>query len=886
MPPNAWGLRSPGPKRESAAPAPSAFPELGAAQQVPSTRRTRAAARSSAAHATQGDPNPYRPRIDELNQRATQWRRTGRVARDVVFRDEVERAPVATGVPLDEEERGASMASLVVRDKTRGTSALGAWASLFAAPADPVAAIAGHEVYGDALDEPQHDTFTTHDPGELKDGTDVATLRTSMDTCVRAYRADALERHSEPLDAFVPLFQLVEVSLASPVMLHRLCFRGAVYDDAPLALLRMWLADASLPVLARARLHDIVYGALDTAALHLEAAQRQADKEEAVAVYESRYTHQPIAVTDCALLAMDVCDEDPQRIARIARSVDRRAWKQPSARIASMPADRLASLASRASSALSWRLAQHTPSGASQRAAPAPSYNHDETLLALLGALEHLWKANRARPAAAQCGIHTFYAVATELPFGLDEYVGWVNAPASERGLYPLMDHPYVLSLGAKVQVIAWESQQALRQASTYAWMYPQTSARHAIAEGLQAASGMHSTPRAPEGDQGTLALQVRRDYLVDDSMVLLGLDALELHRPLKITFVDEIAQDAGGLRKEYLLLLCEELCHPTRGLFCDINEAPLRGVLWFAPKPQGESDTLPLYELLGMVLGLALLHQVTLPLRFPERMYASLLHRVAHHDAPACTLDALRTVHPQLASGLEQLLRYEDAHTSVEDAMGMTWSVHYADRLYELAPGGDAQSVTAANREAYATRIAEWMLHDAIDAPLGALARGFAQICAPPGARLARTPLALFLPAELETLLRGRDEHLLDVSALRASTAHVGFPPKATHGPSAAHENLDAFWDVWRALDAPSQHALLGFITGSPRVPAMGAACIGLRIQHVDDPYAALGAATERVPWSSTCTSTLFLPVYPSRAVLEDKVRVALQHSTGFGLG
>ena len=72
--------------------------------------------------------------------------------------------------------------------------------------------------------------------------------------------------------------------------------------------------------------------------------------------------------------------------------------------------------------------------------------------------------------------------------------------------------------------------------------------------------------------------------------------------------------------------------------------------------------------------------------------------------------------------------------------------------------------------------------------------------------------------------------------------------------------------------------------ITGSPRVPAMGAASVGLRIQRVDDPYAQLGTA--RVPWSSTCTSTLFLPVYDSRAALEAKVRVALAHSTGFGLG
>ena len=148
----------------------------------------------------------------------------------------------------------------------------------------------------------------------------------------------------------------------------------------------------------------------------------------------------------------------------------------------------------------------------------------------------------------------------------------------------------------------------------------------------------------------------------------------------------------------------------------------------------------------------------------------------------------------------------------------------------------------------------------------------------------VARSPLQLLQPEELETLLRGRDERVLDVDALRASAAHVGFPARASRYGAQVHANVEHFWAVWASLDPASQHALLGFITGSPRVPAMGAASVGLRIQHVDDPYAQLGTA--RVPWSSTCTSTLFLPVYDSRAALEAKVRVALAHSTGFGLG
>lgn len=887
MPPNAWGLPK-GKPEVPAAPSQSAFPDLAAAQRVTSTRRTRSAARALWASDEPGAPSSLqRTRVDELNSRATQWRRNGRVARDIAFREDypARSEQDAPNVTLEEEERGASIASIRIQDRSKG-SALGAWASLFQAPADPLrTTYPEHERAPKQAELLSDDStyHTVHDPAELAECPSVVDLEACLAHCARTHRADALQSQVDTKQAFMPLLHLVETCVASPVMLYRLCANGPLLDDAPLVFLQTCVA--RLPAEVRDEYRNLVRSSLDTNAVHLAAAQQAADAQKALALYASQAPGIQPKPTACALLSVELCDTDDARlIERLAQAVSLASWQQPADRLAGYETRRLKRLATRISTAISWRLGQYHAARQKARILPSTTDPGLQHLVAMLG---HVWTANTLRPRSEQCAVSTFYAAATEIAFGLDEYMQWVHSPTSERGVHWLCDVPCVLSLGTKVQIHAWEARQALRQASTYAWLHAGPSqTRLQITHGLRAAQGLPGPSSADHADQGVLALHVRRTHLVQDSRPLLELDAHELLRPLKVTFDGEIAQDAGGVQKEYLLLLCEMLCSPSMGLFADINEAPLHGVLWFAPSlpmlDDGSSEPLAHLELLGVVLGLALVHSVTLPLSFPCWLYEYLLHAALGTAAPPSDREALSHIRPQLAAGLAQVLGYDERDARpLEDAMHLTWSVQYGEQVYPLAP--DQPPVTSANRDAYVARVCQWMLCDAVRVPLAALARGFARIAAPPTA-VPRSPLQLLQPVELETLLRGRNERELDVDALRASTAHVGFPAKSSRYADQVQTNLDNFWATWAALDAPAQHALLGFITGSPRVPAMGAASIGLRIQHVDDPYTALG--TERVPWSSTCTSTLFLPVYDTRGALEAKVRVALQHSTGFGLG
>ena len=78
----------------------------------------------------------------------------------------------------------------------------------------------------------------------------------------------------------------------------------------------------------------------------------------------------------------------------------------------------------------------------------------------------------------------------------------------------------------------------------------------------------------------------------------------------------------------------------------------------------------------------------------------------------------------------------------------------------------------------------------------------------------------------------------------------------------------------------------MLGFITGSDRIPAMGATNLVIRIQLLLDKVADdAGTEPQRLPIARTCFNLLGLYMYQERQTLEQKLWTAVTSSEGFGL-
>lgn len=96
-----------------------------------------------------------------------------------------------------------------------------------------------------------------------------------------------------------------------------------------------------------------------------------------------------------------------------------------------------------------------------------------------------------------------------------------------------------------------------------------------------RAFTSMLFTPMVPTQISAYLVLEVSRENLVDDTLrELTELTTSDLKKPLKVKFHGEEAEDAGGVRKEFFMLLLREIFDPKYGMFKEYEESRL---LWFS---------------------------------------------------------------------------------------------------------------------------------------------------------------------------------------------------------------------------------------------------------------------------------------------------------------
>lgn len=115
-------------------------------------------------------------------------------------------------------------------------------------------------------------------------------------------------------------------------------------------------------------------------------------------------------------------------------------------------------------------------------------------------------------------------------------------------------------------------------------------------------------------------------------------------------------------------------------------------GVYWFNSSCIESSTE---YELIGVLIGVAIFNGVILPLRLPVTVYKKL-------TGARLTLMDLSEVEPALGTSLQQLLDYDG--DDVEEIFGLTFTATttYFDTTltHELRPGGADIPVTQANKQ------------------------------------------------------------------------------------------------------------------------------------------------------------------------------------------
>ena len=411
--------------------------------------------------------------------------------------------------------------------------------------------------------------------------------------------------------------------------------------------------------------------------------------------------------------------------------------------------------------------------------------------------------------------------------------------------LFAFCQFPFLLSVGTKIFILEYDA----RRQKQY-----------------QVHEAFFSSLSSLVPSQPYLHIKVSRENLLQDSFDFFETHEDELKKAIRVEFVGEAGIDAGGLKKEWFLLLVRELFDPARGLFAEDEESKY---CWF-----NISSTQPLkfYKLTGVALGLALYNSTNLDIHFPPAMFKRLL-------GSSYNLKDFTEMWPQFGRSLQNLLDYEG--DDFENTFCLTFSVtrkldgDSGDFSEEpLIANGQYRTVTKANRADYVKRVVAYYMEGSVKRQFEPLKQGFYKV-------VGSNALSLFRPEEIELLIRGSsDEEELDIPTLRAVTQYKHWEPYYKTAALAAEKApvVNWFWQYFETIEPLNQRKLLMFVTGSDRIPATGISTLTFKLTR-------LGDDCDRFPVSHTCFNELCLYEYKSKYKLIQLLTRAINESEGFGL-
>ncbi|CAJ1052444.1 probable E3 ubiquitin-protein ligase HERC3 [Xyrichtys novacula] len=348
------------------------------------------------------------------------------------------------------------------------------------------------------------------------------------------------------------------------------------------------------------------------------------------------------------------------------------------------------------------------------------------------------------------------------------------------------------------------------------------------------------------------LVLHVRRNHLVSDTLRELTMYSdVDLKKPLKVIFDGEEAVDAGGVTKEFFLLLLKELMDPVYGMFTHYKESNL---LWFSDKCFVEQNW---FHLIGIICGLAIYNSTVVDLHFPLALYKKLLN-------VSTTLEDLMELSPTEARSLQQLLDYEGS--DVEEMFLLNFAItrenYGMTEVKELIPGGESISVDKNNRKEFVEAYLRYVFTDSVSEQYSAFSAGFLKVC---GGEI----LSLFQPSELMAMVVGNNNY--NWEEMEKNAVYKG-------EFTATHPTVRLFWEVFHEFPLEKKKQFLLFLTGSDRIPIHGMESLRIVIQSTT-------AEEHYLPVAHTCYNLLDMPCYQTKDILRRRLTQAVEQYEGFSL-
>ncbi|KAI0730615.1 hypothetical protein C8Q76DRAFT_644034 [Earliella scabrosa] len=281
--------------------------------------------------------------------------------------------------------------------------------------------------------------------------------------------------------------------------------------------------------------------------------------------------------------------------------------------------------------------------------------------------------------------------------------------------------------------------------------------------------------------------------------------------------------------------------------------------------------------RVIGQFVAKAMLDSRIIDLSF-NKIFLKL---VLGEDVPL-TIDTLKRVDPELAASLVKIQNLAAAKTQNEklrrklaaleevpdvnmEDLGLDFTVPGYD--IELKPGGRDIAVTEDNVDEYIREVIDAIIGKGAAAQAQAFREGFSKV-------FPIADLQAFTSDELVMLFGNADE---DWSIETLSEAL-----KADHGFHVESRAIRDLVEIMSEYDAPTRRSYLQFITGSPKLPIGGFRGLNPPLTVVRKPHEAPLTADDYLPSVMTCVNYLKLPEYSTKAVMREKLSIAMKEGVG----
>jgi hypothetical protein len=346
------------------------------------------------------------------------------------------------------------------------------------------------------------------------------------------------------------------------------------------------------------------------------------------------------------------------------------------------------------------------------------------------------------------------------------------------------------------------------------------------------------------------LTINIRRKNLIEDTLNEVSKPGIKLQNPIKVRFIGEQGVDEGGVRKEFFLLFIRQIFDPNYGMF---NYHPKTRLYWFnhytfEPKIK--------YELIGIILGLAIYNNIILDVKFPLSVYKKLLGiKPTLEDMKECDIELYKNFKFLLDSKDKNLKEdLETDFTVTDDKFGEKLIIH-------VKPNGENILVDLDNKEEYVNLYIDWYFNKSIQDNFNSFEKGFYKV-------FSRNVSKILSPEELELIICG--SQVLDFSELKSACHYEEYTKDS--------ETIKYFWEVLLEFNEEEKKKFLSFVTGCDRAPIDGLGSLTITISNG-------GSGTNQLPSAHTCFNNLILPNYKNKELLRKKLHIAINYSEGFGL-